>query len=355
MVSIRLENIDLTLNKTKILNNIDLEIFDKELFALIGPSGSGKSSLLRVIAGLEKPSNGRIFFGNVEVTKFTPQKRKIGMVFQDYALWPHMSVKQNLEIVLKSNSTLSQAERDKRIFEVLELLRLEKKIDERPNRLSGGEMQRVALGRALVSNPSILLMDEPLSNLDAKIREGLSLEIVKMVKQLGITTIFVTHDQEEANRIGDRIGLIFSGRIEQIGYPEDLYYKPSSNNTAKFIGENLVVSGQLGDIRDGYAQVNIGESMRIEGKIMGQMSKGDAVEVVIRTGSMAIPSTKDNRSFLKGKFIAKRFSKGESLSAVELPDGTILTIKDDQEKRETGDEVIISVDPGKTMVFALVK
>ncbi len=355
MVSIRLENIELTLNKTKILNNVDLEIFDKELFALIGPSGSGKSSLLRVIAGLEKPSRGRIFFGDKDVTNLTSQKRKIGMVFQDYALWPHMSVKQNLEIVLKSSSKMSQEGRDKRIMEVLELLRLEKKIDERPNRLSGGEMQRVALGRALVSNPSILLMDEPLSNLDAKIREGLSLEIVKMVKQLGITTIFVTHDQEEANRIGDRIGLIFSGKIEQIGYPDELYYKPSSNNTAKFIGENFVINGELAGTDEGYAEVKIEERMQVEGKMMDKISEGNPVEVIIRTGSLAISDTDNNRSYIKGKFIAKRFSKGESLSAVELSDGTILTIKDDKEKREIGEEVTISVDPGKTMVFPLKK
>jgi ABC-type sugar transport system ATPase subunit len=355
MVSIRLENIDLTLNKTKILDKIDLEIFDKELFAVIGPSGSGKSSLLRVIAGLEKPSAGRIFFGDKEVTNLTPQKRKIGMVFQDYALWPHMSVKQNLEIVLKSNSRVDQEGRAKRIMDVLELLRLEKKIDERPNTLSGGEMQRVALGRALVSNPSILLMDEPLSNLDAKIREGLSLEIVKMVKQLGITTIFVTHDQEEANRIGDRIGLIFSGKIEQIGYPDELYYKPTSNNTAKFIGENFVVNGELAGIYEGYGEVKIGERMQVKGKIMDEMSKGNLVEVIIRTGSLTISNTNDNKSYIVGKFIAKRFSKGESLSAVELPDGTILTIKDDKEKREIGEEVKISVDPGKTMVFPLEK
>ena len=355
MASIRLENIDLTLNKTKILDKVNLEIFDEELFALIGPSGSGKSSLLRVIAGLEKPSRGRIFFGDKEVTNLTPQKRKIGMVFQDYALWPHMTVRQNLEIVLKSNSSIGQEERDKKIKEALALLRLEQKIDERPNRLSGGEMQRVALGRALVSNPSILLMDEPLGNLDAKIREGLSLEIVKMVKQLGITAIFVTHDQEEANRIGDRIGLIFSGKIEQIGYPDELYYRPSSKNTAKFIGENFVVNGQLSEIYEGYGEVKIGESMQVEGKIMDKVSKGNPVEVIIRTGSLTISNTNDNKSYIKGKFIAKRFSKGESLSAVELSDGTILTIKDDKEKREIGEEVIISVDPGKTMVFPLGK
>jgi ABC-type sugar transport system ATPase subunit len=351
MVSIRLENLDLTLNKTRILDHINLEIMDRELFALIGPSGSGKSSLLRVIAGLEKPSGGKIFFSDMDVTNLPPQKRKIGMVFQDYALWPHMSVKQNLEIVLKSNSSMSQEKRDSRIREVLTLLKLDKKIDERPNRLSGGEMQRVAIGRALVSNPSILLMDEPLSNLDAKIREGLSLEIVKMVKELGITTIFVTHDQEEANRIGDRIGLIFSGKIEQIGFPDELYYKPTSYNTAKFLGENFVVEGELSGADNGYGYVSVGKEIMVKGKMMDNMVKGSNVEVVIRVNSLSIASNDSSESYVKGKFIAKRFSKGESLSAVELSEGTILTIKDNKENRETGEEVIINVEPDKAMLF----
>ena len=254
-------------SKTVALNDIDLTIKSGELFFLLGPSGCGKSTLLRLIAGLHEPTSGRIFFGDRDVTDLSTEKRNAVMCFQSYALWPHMSVAQNVKFgldVRKSDQTQS------RIKEVLELVRMFHKADAKPNQLSGGQQQRVALARALAVKPDCLLLDEPLSNLDAKLRQEMRSEIRRICKAAGFTTIYVTHDQKEALSIGDRIAVMKDGLIQQVGTPAELYHRPANMFVADFIGQTNVITGKV--IESGQGKI------RVETKL-GPISAVSAVDV----------------------------------------------------------------------------
>lgn len=213
----------------------ELEVESGEMMTLLGPSGCGKTTTLRIIAGLEKPDSGRVFFDETDVTGLEPGKRNIGIVFQDYALFPHMTVFENVAFGLEMRK-LPRDEIKKKVEWALELVGLKGFENRYPEQLSGGQQQRVALARALVIEPQVLLLDEPLSNLDAKIRERLRGEIRRIQKELGITTIYVTHDQEEAMAVSDRIAVMNLGRIEGIGKPLELYYHPKTEFVAKFLG-----------------------------------------------------------------------------------------------------------------------
>ncbi|WP_413700569.1 ABC transporter ATP-binding protein [Psychromonas sp. KJ10-10] len=217
------------------LNNISLEVQQGEFIALLGPSGCGKSTLLRILAGLEPPTSGRIMIDGKDVTKVSPADRHISMVFQSYALFPHLSVKENIQFGLKARS-IKKSERDARLKDVLELVSLTSQQDKLPSQLSGGRCQRVALARAVVSKHPICLMDEPLSNLDAKLRAEMRTEIRELQKSLGLTLIYVTHDQVEAMSMADRIVLLNKGEIQQLGTPQQLYSQPQNAFTARFIG-----------------------------------------------------------------------------------------------------------------------
>lgn len=214
---------------------VDLEVKDGELISILGPSGCGKTTTLRIIAGLERPDKGNVLFDGRDVTFLPPYSRNIGFVFQDYALFPHMNVFKNVAFGLEVRK-LPRKEIERKVREVLELVGLKGFENRMPEQLSGGQQQRVALARALVIEPEVLLLDEPLSNLDAKVRESLRMEIKRIQKELGITTMYVTHDQEEAMAISDRIAVMNFGRIEQVGRPLELYYNPKTEFVAKFLG-----------------------------------------------------------------------------------------------------------------------
>ena len=221
------------------VDELTLEIPDGELVGLLGPSGCGKSTTLNLICGLEKPSGGRIFFGEEDVTDLSPELRGVGMVFQNYALYPHLNVRQNIQFPLenlKGKDKLSKEELKKRVDEAARLVQIEDLMDRRPRELSGGQQQRVAIARALVKYPRVLLLDEPLSNLDARLRLQTREEIRKIQKKTGITTVFVTHDQDEAMSICDRIAVMEKGVLMQQGNPQDVYDDPDSLFTAKFLG-----------------------------------------------------------------------------------------------------------------------
>ncbi len=220
---------------TTAVDAINIDIEKGEFIALLGPSGCGKSTTLRMIAGLEEPSSGSIILENSEITYLPPGKRQLSMVFQSYALFPHLSVKENILFGLKARK-LKAAEQKKRLDSVVELVNLSAQIDKKPGQLSGGQCQRVALARAIVSQAPICLMDEPLSNLDAKLRAEMRSEIRALQKKLGLTVIYVTHDQIEAMSMADRIVLLNAGAIEQAGVPESLYNEPASTFVASFIG-----------------------------------------------------------------------------------------------------------------------
>lgn len=221
------------------VDDLSFEIPDGQLVGLLGPSGCGKSTTLFMICGLEKPTGGRIFFGEEDVTDLPPEKRGVGVVFQNYALYPHLTVRQNILFPLqnlKGADKLSREEMQKRAYEAAKLVQLEELMDRRPNELSGGQQQRVAIARAMVKMPRVLLLDEPLSNLDARLRLQTREEIRRIQKETGITTVFVTHDQEEAMSISDCIVVMKQGVVQQIGKPQEVYDDPVNLFVAKFLG-----------------------------------------------------------------------------------------------------------------------
>ena len=244
MIPIRLDKITKRFGDTVALDGVDLSIDAGELFFLLGPSGCGKSTLLRIVAGLLEPTSGRIFFGQRDVTSLGTEKRNAVMCFQSYALWPHLTVEQNVRFGLDVRGTDKIAAK-KRIDEVLALVQMEQYADRRPNQLSGGQQQRVALARALAVNPDCLLLDEPLSNLDAQLRQEMRSDIRRICKAAGTTTIYVTHDQKEALSIADRLAVMRAGKIAQIGTPAQLYHEPATPFVAAFIGQTNLLPGKV--------------------------------------------------------------------------------------------------------------
>ncbi|HAJ33212.1 MAG TPA: sugar ABC transporter ATP-binding protein [Candidatus Atribacteria bacterium] len=234
-MEVRLKNLSKHFGKVKAVNNFNLKINDGEFVALLGPSGCGKTTTLLMIAGIYRPTTGDIYFGENIVNEVPPKDRKIGMVFQSYALYPHMTVLDNIVFPLKLGKT-PRKERERRAKEVAKLVQIEELLDRKPAQLSGGQQQRVALCRALIKKPDILLLDEPLSNLDAKLRAMMRAELKRLQKRLGITTIFVTHDQVEAMTMSDKIALLELGKLQQYSSTDELYNRPESLFVAGFIG-----------------------------------------------------------------------------------------------------------------------
>lgn len=235
MSRIILRNINKSFKKTDVLHSIDLDVPDGSFTILLGPSGCGKSTLLRIIAGLETPDTGRLIIGNEDVTGLPPQERDVAMVFQNYALYPHMTVRKNIEYGLKAKK-IPKEEREARINSVVKLVQLKDQLQKLPAQMSGGQRQRVALARAIVKRPKAFLMDEPLSNLDAKLRSQMRVEISSLHKQLGTTFLYVTHDQVEAMSMGTNIILLSGGKIMQQGTPREIYTNPQNLFVAQFIG-----------------------------------------------------------------------------------------------------------------------
>jgi len=249
MSSVTLKNIKKTYDNNKtVINNVNLEIKDKEFVVLVGASGCGKSTLLRMIAGLEDISSGEIFIGEKQVNNVPPKDRDIAFVFQSYALYPHMTVRENIAFGLKMRK-VPKAEIEKKVQEAAEILNLGEYLDRKPKQLSGGQRQRVALGRAIVRNPKVFLMDEPLSNLDAKLRVQMRSEIKKLHEKLQTTFIYVTHDQTEALTMGDRIVVLNNGDIQQVDSPDEIYNNPKNTFVAGFVGSpqmNFIEGKELG-------------------------------------------------------------------------------------------------------------
>ncbi|WP_455159550.1 ABC transporter ATP-binding protein [Schaalia cardiffensis] len=226
------------------VDQLDLKIEDGEFLVLVGPSGCGKSTSLRMLAGLEDVNEGRIFIGDKDVTDVPPKNRDIAMVFQNYALYPHMTVRDNMGFALKIAGT-PKDEIDKRVEEAARILDLEPYLDRKPKALSGGQRQRVAMGRAIVRKPQVFLMDEPLSNLDAKLRVQTRTQIASLQRELGVTTVYVTHDQTEALTMGDRIAVLKDGLLQQVGSPQEMYERPANEFVAGFIGSPAMNLGKF--------------------------------------------------------------------------------------------------------------
>ncbi len=278
----------------EVVGRASFSIEEGELFTLLGPSGCGKTTLLRLIAGFYTPDEGEIRFDGKRVNEVPPHQRGIGMVFQNYALWPHMTVAENVGYGLKLRD-ISHAEIRQRTAAVLRKVRLEKLEGRYPGQLSGGQQQRVALARALVLNPKILLLDEPLSNLDAKIRIQVRAEIRKLQKELGITTVYVTHDQEEALTLSDHIVVFNQGRLFQAGAPKELYERPKNRFVADFIGINNLIEGRVKSSDAGFVSIEtaLGELRALPN---ATLKPGDRCIVCIRPENIALKDGEGNRA-----------------------------------------------------------
>ncbi|MGL4400919.1 MAG: ABC transporter ATP-binding protein [Luteolibacter sp.] len=299
MESIRAESVVKTFGNTRALDGISLSIDPGELYFLLGASGCGKTTLLRCIAGLETPTSGAIYFGDRDVTKMPPHKREAAMVFQSYALWPHLTVGQNIAFGLEERK-VPRPEIKRRVDEALEMVQLPGYGDRSIDQMSGGQQQRVSLARALVVKPKCLLLDEPLSNLDAQLRVEMRREIRRIVKENGLTGIYVTHDQEEALAMADRMAVLTRGNIGQIGTPEQIYRDPRSAYVANFIGETNLIAGTAIETRDGFTMANTAA-----GPIVGRITKpdwhpaaGEAVTLSIRPEAWRLHQSEGDNTFL---------------------------------------------------------
>jgi len=304
MVEVRVENVRKTYGKVEALKGASLDFKSGAMTAILGPSGCGKTTLLRSIAGFIQIDEGRILFGGDEVTQLPPQRRGTAMVFQNYALWPHMTIFGNVAYGLHIQK-VPEPEIRRRVLKVLELVEIGNLSDvetRKPAALSGGQQQRVALARALVVEPKVLLMDEPLSNLDAKVRQRLRAELRRLQKQVGITAIYVTHDQEEALALADTVVLMNQGRIVQTGTPQDIYLKPGTAFAAEFLG----VSNQLeGEAAEGTLAI-AGQTVPYVGKVRGKaivIVRASDIQIedpaiAVRHGTMALTGTLEESLFL---------------------------------------------------------
>ncbi|WP_121820884.1 ABC transporter ATP-binding protein [Halostella salina] len=285
MVDLHVDAVSKRYGGTTALDGVDLEVNDGEFFTLVGPSGCGKTTTLRTIAGFESPTEGVVRFGDREMTGVPPEDRDVGVVFQSYALFPHMTVAENVAYGLRFRDPPGDATTDERVAELLDLVDLPGMGDRDPEELSGGQQQRVALARALAPGPEVLLLDEPMSALDARLRERLRRQVKAIQSELGITTVYVTHDQAEALAISDRVAVLHDGRVEQVGTPEDVYRRPQRRFVAEFVGENNVFAGRVtgSDAAGTTVDVN-GRSLRLPPV---EASAGDTMTFCVRPAALS--------------------------------------------------------------------
>ena len=331
--SVQFDGIVKSYGRTQVLHGIDLDIAPGEFVSLLGPAGCGKTTLLRVLAGLEDADGGAVLLGGRDVSGVPTNKRDLGMVFQSYSLFPHLRVVDNTAFGLRRRR-VATAEARKRALDALALVGLEAHADKYPHQLSGGQQQRVALARALVTEPRVLLLDEPLSALDAKVRVQLRDEIRRLQLRLGITTVFVTHDQEEALSVSDRIAVMNAGRIDQIGTPEELYLRPATAHVAAFVGLSSVVRG-LAD----------GATVRVWGaEIPLQLPATGEVDVLLRPENVRL--VEPAGAAVTGSVEESMFLGSMRRTLVRTEDGLLVRVQHSARIHpQYGDLVGLAVDP----------
>lgn len=345
MAQLSLRGIKKSFRNVDVLHGVDLEIGDKEFVVFVGPSGCGKSTLLRLIAGLDPLTAGDFYLNGHLMNDVPPSRRGIAMVFQSYALYPHMDVYENMAFGARLMG-LDKAEVESRIAEAARMLRLEPLLKRKPRELSGGQRQRVAIGRALVRKPSVFLLDEPLSNLDAALRSEVRLEIARLHRQIGGTMIYVTHDQVEAMTLADKIVVMNAGRIEQVGSPRELYETPANTFVATFIGSPRMT---LVDVTRSGELLSIANGGTVD---VGLLPPGDEFKLGLRSDAVAL-SRDPLASGFAGQVVYTEYLGDNAYVYVRLVDGTLLAARtgpDDLYEPDT--PVTVSVLPGSAHLFS---
>src|SRR5437867_2815432 len=300
-----LSDLSKSFGAVKALRRVNLSIRPGELLAVLGPSGSGKTTLLQTVAGYEAPDEGRVMLDGDDVTGLAPEHRDIGMVFQNYALFPHMTVAQNIAFPLEMRK-LRAAQIAERVAWALELVALPGYAERLPRQLSGGQQQRVALARAIVFGPRLLLLDEPLGALDRRLRDEMQLELRRLQRRLRLTTLFITHDQDEALTLGDRIAVMREGELEQVATPGELYSTPSSRFVAEFVGESNIVSGRLLEKKSSEGVIDVA-GLRLTIRCPDDLAAGALVSVLIRPEVSRLPGGERLRNVLSGTVVERIF------------------------------------------------
>ncbi|MDA7882184.1 ABC transporter ATP-binding protein [Akkermansiaceae bacterium] len=350
MEAIRAEQITKRFGEVTALKSVSLEIGQGELFFLLGGSGCGKTTLLRCIAGLETPTEGKVFFGEKDVTTLPTHKREAAMVFQSYALWPHMTVGQNIAFGLEERR-VEKKEIQRRVEEALAMVKLEGFAKRGIDQMSGGQQQRVSLARALVVKPKCLLLDEPLSNLDAQLRLEMRSEIRRIVKENNLTGVYVTHDQAEALSMADRMAVMDAGEIVQVGMPDEIYRQPVTSYVAGFIGETNLIKGTM--LEGGVVETS---TANLKGKAsVENWSPAVGAPVVLSIRPEALEIVKTDGAQLRGRIIERVYLGSIIQYAVELGDGRVVQVTEQNPKliREPGDrEIGLAVAPDDITLLA---
>ena len=328
---VRMIDVTKTLGTFRAVDNVTLEVAKGSMLTLLGPSGCGKSTTLRLLAGFYRPTSGEIYLGSERITTLPPNKRRMTMMFQEYALFPHLTVGENVGYGLKMRKQSSTQIKAK-VTEMLDLIGLSSSVDKHPHQLSGGQQQRVALARALAVDPEVLLLDEPLSNLDAKLRVRLREEIVRLQKVLGKTMVFVTHDQDEALSISDKIAVMREGRIVQMGTPTDIYFHPNSRYVAEFIGLANMVEGKVTE----PGRVDIGA---MSFQLPSASTPGNATIVVRPEAMKFLPASAGETESVPGRVVGHAFLGNIARYWVETPFGEWTVDEPTPDARLRHDEV----------------
>ena len=324
-VVLELKNITKSFGATKVLNGISLRVKEGDFVTLLGSSGCGKTTTLRIIAGLETPDGGEVLLEGQPMGDKAPEKRNVNTVFQNYALFPHMNVYNNIAYGLKIRGVSKTEIRD-RVTNILELVQLEGFEKRMPSEMSGGQRQRVAIARALVNNPKVLLLDEPLGALDLQLRRQMQLELKKLQKKLGITFIYITHDQEEAINMSDMIAVMRDGRFEQTGSPSEIYDTPKTSYVASFVGSANVLSGTVSSVSDDIVVLNHSCGSMVCKRDQHVVQKSDHLTLAVRSESISIWKEQKSPEALQGTITEKSFVGGMLRIVAGLEDGTEIIV-----------------------------
>ena len=346
MADVQLKNVYKSFGDTEVLHGVDLEVSDNEFAVFVGPSGCGKSTLLRLIAGLEDLTAGEISIGNERVEHLPPAKRGIAMVFQSYALYPHMNVYQNMSSGLRL-AKLSESEIDRRVREAADILQIEDYLERKPKELSGGQRQRVAIGRAIVREPRVFLFDEPLSNLDAKLRVQMRIELTKLHQRLNATMIYVTHDQVEAMTMADKIVVLRDGYVEQVGKPLDFYYNPTNLFVAGFIGSPAMnfVAGRIAGLSDNSVEVETEGGVKLTLPCRPEDGAQAGAPVTLGVRPEHLNAEGEGQSQIKGEVFAVERLGGETYLYVRTEGERELTVHAAGDKTvSAGESIAIGFD-----------